>query len=359
MPILTPGRVGLFAVAGGAATGPYHVPTSIPADGSSDATAALQAFINSVPDGSTIQFASGGVYRTEGPLFIEDRADLTLDGNGATLQAFTNGSAYTPPASYFTFLWPRKRTRISVVGGVAVTVTNFVLRGGNPNAGTGSAAYVAALEAQHGVEFINVAGGSFTNSEVYDVYGDFVTVADSTDITVSGNYFRRNGRQGMSVSSGSGIWFTGNDQAEVRRAHFDIEADTDAGVIDDVHIVGNTTGASTLLWVANGGQSYHISNIYIEDNVMTHVTGVPLLAVYNNETGGKRGPYFVRRNRLLVGGSPSAALAFIGADGVTIEDNVATFDPTRDMTAVGMTDCTNVVIGGNTFTGAARDLTAD
>lgn len=339
-----------------AAADVYDAPTSIVSDCTSDATAALQAWINTVPDGATARLALGGCYKTEGPLLIKDRAGVTLDGNDATLQAFTDGAAAPVPDPYFAHLWPRKRTRVTVLGGTGVTVTNIVLRGGNPNAGTGTAAYVEALEAQHAVEFVNTSHGAFTNSEAYDMYGDFAYVQDSTTVTVSGNYFRRNGRQGMTVTAGSDIWFTGNDQADVRRSHFDIEANIDSAVIDGIHIEGNTTGASRLLWLANGGQSWHVHNIYVRGNTMTGLSGVPVITAWNSETDGNRGPYYIENNSFKVNGSPEAGFSFDRATGVYFKGNTATFPANRAMVAVDLKNVPYAEVANNTFTGQAVDV---
>lgn len=333
----------------------YDAPTSIPADGSVDVTTSLQAWLNTLPDGATARLANGGLYRTEGPLLIKDRAGFTLDGNGATLQAFTDGSGISSPDVYFNPNWPRKRTRVTVLRGSGVTVKNLVLRGGHPSAGAISGAYVADLEAQMGVEFVDTTAGLVTDCEVYDVYGDFVYVQNSTNVTAQNVYARRNGRQGMSVVRGSNVWLVDNDLAETGRAMFDIEANVDADVIDNVHIERNTCGQSRLLWLANGGQSWHISNIYIRDNVMTALSGVPVIQVTNGETDGKRGPYFIEGNTFHVAGSPAPGFRFDNVTGVSFTDNTATFDPTRSMIAVRLTD-SDASLARNTFTGQAVDV---
>ncbi len=63
------------------------VPATIDATGSSDASSALIAFVNTVPDGSTIVFKAGGVYRMDAALKFAHRHNLTFEGNGATLRA--------------------------------------------------------------------------------------------------------------------------------------------------------------------------------------------------------------------------------------------------------------------------------
>ena len=54
-----------------------------------DQTAQIQAWLDSVPDGSVARFPAGRCFRTEVPLLVVGRRGLTIDGNGSTLEAFT------------------------------------------------------------------------------------------------------------------------------------------------------------------------------------------------------------------------------------------------------------------------------
>src|SRR4051794_30833598 len=60
----------------------YAIPVLIDGTGTTDVTSQLQSFLNGVPDGSTIELPAGGRYRVEGTLTLQDRHDLTIEGNG-------------------------------------------------------------------------------------------------------------------------------------------------------------------------------------------------------------------------------------------------------------------------------------
>jgi hypothetical protein len=62
------------------------VPSSVDATGGSDASAALNAFVASVPDGSVIAFKAGGTYRLDSGIRFANRHNLVFEGNGATLR---------------------------------------------------------------------------------------------------------------------------------------------------------------------------------------------------------------------------------------------------------------------------------
>lgn len=334
----------------------YVAPTSIPYDGSADVTAALQAWFDEVPDGSIARLQPGGVYTTEGPILLRDRVNLTIDGDGATIRALTDGSGTAPPDSYFNHLWPRKRTRFTVLGGSGVTIRNIILRGGNPYAGTDDLAYVEALEAQHGVEFVEHSGGSLTGSQVYDVWGDFAYMTDVDRIFISGNIFHRNGRQGVAIASGTNIWITGNNMDQMRRATFDLEPNFVGAAIDNLHIEDNVTGGGRLLWLANGGASWQVSNIHIRNNVMVDRTGVPVIQSFNGSPDGLKGPWFVEGNSFIVGGSPSPGFVWSRSSAVYFKNNTATFPSNRNMTAVELQSVIYSEVSQNSFTGQAIDV---
>ena len=61
------------------------VPASIVSDCSADVSTTLAQFLNSVPDGTTVNFAAGGCYRVEREMDLTAKTGVVLDGNGATL----------------------------------------------------------------------------------------------------------------------------------------------------------------------------------------------------------------------------------------------------------------------------------
>src|SRR5438874_13361168 len=72
----------------------HEAPGSIASDCSRDVTQQLLSWIASVPDHSTLSFASGGCYRIDGTLELTDRDGLTFEGNNATFRASTTGATW-------------------------------------------------------------------------------------------------------------------------------------------------------------------------------------------------------------------------------------------------------------------------
>src|SRR5438132_1747382 len=96
-----------------------HVPKRIASDGSVNVTAALNKFINSVPNDSAIVFAKHGRYRIDGTILIKGSSGLRIRGNGSTLFARTKGS--------------EGRRHVRVMGGKDFVIRNMKIVGANPN----------------------------------------------------------------------------------------------------------------------------------------------------------------------------------------------------------------------------------
>ncbi|HVE64395.1 MAG TPA: hypothetical protein VNB94_11420, partial [Mycobacteriales bacterium] len=73
------------------------------------------AFFATVPDHSTVLFPESACYGIDESIFVDDRVDLTFDGNGSTMRTLTTGT----PARAF---W-------KIRGGDGVVFTDMTLRG--------------------------------------------------------------------------------------------------------------------------------------------------------------------------------------------------------------------------------------
>ena len=104
------------------------VPGSIDATCASDASPALNAWIASQPDGTTLIFPSGSCYRLEGDhgLQLDGRSDLVLIGVGSTLQLRTTGASNRSSAFF-------------LQDSHHITIRGFDVDGGNTVTGTAGA----------------------------------------------------------------------------------------------------------------------------------------------------------------------------------------------------------------------------
>jgi hypothetical protein len=333
-------------VGAGAATvrlapGPVaSAPTAIPSDCSRDVTAALLAWIASVPDGWTLSFTPDGCYRVDGTLTIQYRNGLTFAGNGATFRAFTSGRELPPPLA-------RTRSMFNFWQGSNITIRDTIVRGANPSAGTGDFAYVAALEGQSAYVIGGVTNMVMDHVAAYDVYGDFVFVGPATkNLLVKNSTFSRNGRQGWAIN-GEDIVFENNTIRQTRRATIDIEPATLTSATRRVMIRNNIIGGGRLYFLANVGVAAPVEDISIIGNQFVGRA----MTMRVDPPKGTRARFRVIGNvsDTAVGFGGGGALSFTNVDGVEVRDNVQPMQRGREISGVSIRGCRGVVVTGNTF----------
>jgi hypothetical protein len=323
----------------------YRVPRRIAHDGSVDVTDALASFINSRPNDSLIKLARDGRYRIDGTLEIRDPHGLRIKGRGATLFAGTPGDMY--------------RRHLRITGGDNLVIRNLTIVGANPNAGMADAAWDPAHEFQHGIELDGVQGALLGQVKIYDVYGDFVYVGPahpseglfipSRNVTIQNSRFKRNGRQGISVTYAEDVLIQNNHMGNCRRAWVAVEP---PGAIFEVYrltIQNNTVGPHRLNFFANAGRGPNVGSIVIANNRTLPGATFGDITITRGEDpsagGGYRGPYLIEGNV----GPTRGGFRLEQAAEITIRNNDMPFPP--DVVVV-LNDAHTIRVHDNSFTGA-------
>lgn len=351
--VLVAAGVAVGIVAAAHATRPgqrFVVPASINATGATDVTREMNEFLASLPPDAVVNFPSGAVYRAEGTLVVSGKHRITLDGDGATIEETTTGVDATPTPGR-AFKWPRLRASLLVEYSTSVSIEGLDIDGPNDPGGPGS--YDAALEAQAGVDVEGCKGVVIAGVHIEHVYGDFVYIAGaSTDVQVTGNTFRDNGRQGVSVTNGSDILISDNEISEIGRSAFDLEPNTASCLAEDVTISYNTVTMEHLSFVAAGGQGPYVDHVSILDNTLIDF---PMDIYERASDKARRSNWIVKGNTdHYVVGSPLAPIRFYYMDNLTISDNVMPMAADRPSVAVYLVDPCGWTLSGNTFPGAEK-----
>jgi len=218
------------------------VPSSIDATGSSDASTALNAFIKSVPDGSTIAFGAGSIYRLDQGIALYNRHNLVFEGNGATLRANNAGSTWMGGP----FNINSQRTAFGQNS--HITIRDFNLVGSNPN--TTTVYSPGSGENQHGV---GIWGGSYievAHNTISHTYGDGVYVSGNDDthasadsVWIHDNTFTYAGRNGIAITAGTNVLMERNSFDKVGGSILDIEPDWSYQVVASVTFRANSVGS--------------------------------------------------------------------------------------------------------------------
>jgi hypothetical protein len=346
LPVLLLALVAPVVASGPARAGTVTVPSSIDATGGADVVKALNDFFAHVPDGSTIQFPKNGKYRIEDTLLLEDRHNLVIQGNGSQFFPTTDGY--------------RERAQWKFRGGSGITVQDVVVKGNNKAGGTSDAAGNLTLEAQHGFTLQGVDHFTLLRANISETYGDFVTIADnngpwSKHVTIRDSHFERNGRQGISITSGEDVVIERNNISQVRRGVIDIEPDSERGGALRVRIADNDFGESHLPFFQSGGRPGRVEDISLVGN---RFHGEIMRVIVKPPGTSRRARFSIIDNIRVDEDKPlnSTPLSFFRTDGIIIRGNRQAFsaDSKRQTAGVKLTASCGVQIEDNDWAGVTQ-----
>jgi hypothetical protein len=233
-----------------------YPPASIAADCSTDVTAELQAFFDSVPDGSLVRLKSHGCYLVS-VLQVGGHKDLTVDGNGATLKA--------------SMLQTKTITRW--YDETNLTVRNLTIVGADPTPGV----YKPLYHANAGILFSHVINGKILNVEIRNVAGDFVYVGPShpragpdfypsQNVSIIGLHGSYAGRDGISFAYCEKGLLANSRLTMTGRSAVDLVDINKVWRADDITIEDNQFTHPGTGFLVMGG---HGNNLVVRDNVVS------------------------------------------------------------------------------------------
>lgn len=333
----------------------YNVPDTIASDCSRPVEQEIMEWLVGVPNGGTAVFAHEGCYGQDGTITLDDRSDLTVNGNGSTFKALTEG------------LSDRSNWRIR--SGNNITIRNMVVRGSLTER-----QYVAEREFQHGYAFQGTRGGLLENVRGYNVYGDFVEAqhdsrlkADvlkappATDIVVRSAHFDMAGRMGLGLTSVDGFLIEDSYVGNVALSAVDVEPDVAGQQAKNIRVLNNTFGrVSHGMFVSHGkGGAPHVGNVLVADNVMEVEADTCVAPIFvRGPSKDRRSDYTFRDNQLLAKGH---GMRLDGLTDVTISGNTIRHVGRACPAAIGVTlyDAHDVSVEGNVFAGAKEAVRQD
>lgn len=335
-----------------------------------DQAAAIQAWLDSVPDGAVARFPADRCFRTEVPLIVLDRHELTIDGSGSSIEAFTDGCddqsddgiAFNdcrigPPHPVVRHEWPYLNSRVHLEGNRNVLVRNLRVDGGFDVTGT-----ITPMEGNHGFRVGAGNVGTILDGVRADrVEGDYVYIQGANDTTVQRSTFGAdhgslsgNGRQGVGLTRGTGVYLRGNSFSNVTRSHIDIEPNYTTDVIRDVYVDGNTfNGPRGTAWFSNANDSI-TENVHFRWNrlvglhLSAQILNSPLPDPADPSSYHRRNYQFIGNTSDTPGANPLGMLLRVqGIDGVLIQGNSVVAKPLRDIALIDARSSRNVTVVDN------------
>lgn len=332
-----------------------EVPASIASDCSRPVDVEINAWLADIPNGATARFAPNACYAQDGTFTLTDRADLTVDGQGAEFRAVSFGETFRPN-------W-------RLLGGRNLTLRNMVVRGVHPGWDAGRLGREGGHHVQHGYSVESTQGAMLVDVKAFDVDGDFVSVgADrrlhlcqappARDVLVERFHGFGNART-TAVTHGERVTIRDSYLADSWDNHIDIETDDDCGIARSIRLHNNRFGRAHFGLISapsnepdsRGGDFEVIGNRMEED-------ALSCIATINLDTPGDtltRHRAIIRDNDLRAMGDAIWLNGWIDA---RVENNTLRKDHhscgVDNTAAVRLTRSQNVNVAANTIDNGTR-----
>lgn len=286
----------------------YNVPATIDKTGAADASAALNSWLASVPNGtannpSIVTFPAGATYRMDHGLKFSNRNYLTFEGNGATLKS--NGAVAAIESDSPFALWG---------GNSNIIIRNFKITGDWPGS------YTTTKEGLHAILIQGNNVEAYGNT-IDKVWGDAFYVGNfSNTVNIHDNHIISSGRNGVSIISGQNITVSNNTFDRSAYVTFDIEPNNSSETINNVNFKQNTIGKwDTAEFFAIDGSSTGapISNITVDTNTVTNSS----LKAWSASTVGRKTNIKFINNKSTAPAVSGPVFTFSNIDGLTVTGN--------------------------------------
>jgi hypothetical protein len=326
----------------------------VAADCSTDVTDGLNAWLATVPDGSTIDLA-GGCYLSNGTVLLDGRHNITIDGHGATVRASSNAPDYT------------NRAQLALNLGSGITVRDLTLRGSNHTADCaqpgGISCYRASQEWDHNLRATGTDGVLIDGVSFEHAWGDAVALSPggnwdglgvgalmTRNVTVQNSSIDTTGRMAFSCTGCAS--FTAQDNTITNIGYHVVDVEVEAATWSgDVTLLRNTyTNAYLSLLSATTGGGTTLGPFVVRDNVQGDRPVTCQLPIAIGQAGLPYGDVTITGNDLY---SINSGL-FVYARSATITGN---------RVIIGTGGCGDAVTPGSGTTGvtvtAASGLVSD
>jgi hypothetical protein len=320
--------------------GTYQIPASIAADCSVDVTQPILSWIASVPNNSTLSFASSGCYRIEGTLELRNRSGLDFEGNGALFRSFN------APAD--------QRAIWRVIDSSGFVFNNMRIVGSYANGGT----FTAALQHAHAID-LRGTSAEVANVVMSDVAGDCVyfglgysTALTRSSGSVHDSLCSGTGRNAVSLTAANDVTVTRVTTNAIGFTVFDVEPNTGSG-----------WGSQRATFDHNTIGSYYLYAFAIVENAP-----ISDQAFTNNTVSGRGlrigivapGTAMFRPLRVTITGNTSnkaqtpAALEVHNVDAITVTGNTV---PLTSGTMTSLDNTCSPNVSGNSYPGGTSQFT--
>lgn len=338
------------------ATPAMSVPSFIASDCSRPVDADLNQWLESVPDGTRVDFAENGCYGLGGSVWLVDRHDITFDGHGSTFRFVTTDRDQE---------WFRSNLRVR--GGSRFTLRDATIVGACQQPSQCNRhvpIHAADGYGQHGLNVESVAGVAIDDVHFRDTLSDNLELQamldpttvgwhgePTTDVVVTNSTFERQGRMLIGITAADRVRIQHNTFRDSPYVAVDIEPDVPGFVARNIEILDNTFTDIKAHDLSVGGINSwpDVGNIRFEGNHHTNRSAdcaEGTVFLNGPDEGRFRRNIRIARNRARVIGYYVKALR---VQDLTVADNVTEFADVGcgQKGGVELYDSDGVTISGN------------
>jgi hypothetical protein len=243
--------VSVLGIASACDPAPPAPPLAPPAarDCSVDVSAALNAYLASQPDGSTITLPANACYRTQDMIVLRNRHHLTIDGNGATLRRVT----FNPNGLARHFM---------IQASSDIVVKNLNIVGEKPD----TVGFRHETESQAGIIIDQSSNVEIDHVNVTRVRGDFFYLsAGDMHVKIHDTNDLQAGRQGIAINCAGDVLFYNNVVRYAHRWSVDIEPMRSTDWVDGV-VIGFNQLLDPNMGFISGADHAGVKNVTIGNN---------------------------------------------------------------------------------------------
>jgi hypothetical protein len=332
------------------------LPTGIASDCSTDVSRPLDAWLNSLPAGSTWTIPPGDCFQVDSGLELRFLSDLTINGG-----TFEDETAKAPASSGHGT--QRGHAAIEALGGSGLVLENMSIVGAHMGY-----SYRPALAFEGGIQLDGTAGATIANVSINHTFGDGINleplrggsdyrsgkiVQPVEDLTVNGVTIHGAGRQGITAASVDGASITNVHISGVGFNAFDFESDQKNEGAKNVMIDGCTFSG---LNISMRGPA--TGPITMQNCTMTKTNRGDAVRISNKSGKALSGPIVLSDDVLRCAASAYVSCFQLGgATNVTVEHTAVTIGWHGDAlheSAYTVSNGSHVNFANDTVTGFGR-----
>ncbi len=311
----------------------HEIPTSIRSDGGANVATEIQTWINSLPNGVTMRLKSGGIYRVDQTIVLNERTNITFDGNGAEMRTPGTGDGHL--------------SVLRVVGGSDILIKNLKCEGNYGNPGV----HDTGVQWCHGIEALGTLRLTIDDCIGHNLGGDGIYLGLGAlrcrQTRINRYAVDGTGRNGISFVAADDTIVIGGSCDNIGYIGLDVEPNSGTGfgvdgvLCDGVRVGDYFMSAATCVGDAD------IRNVTFKNILISAAKGCRMQV--GTPAGRRRTNITFDHCTALFTSTTGSTYCIVASDvdGLTVTNNVLPISPDGSTVLLSASGCTGITFSGN------------